>query len=225
MATPGELIELIGAVTDVPVATVTQHDRNLFLSGLRTKGGRGTSAAKVTARDAANLLVAVLASEKVKDSARTVLRYAATWEYQNYLFKTFPKQFKNGRISVYSKFKLPILDALPEEHSFIDVLETLITMAMDETFDKEIGSRPDFCQVVVQWPHTRGEIYLTPGRAVKGWQPLYQRYANLAKNPDRSSPIHRSAKIYSTPIRYVGALLGGRLDKLPPLTPRIASSL
>lgn len=216
MATPGELIELMGAVTDVPVATVTQHDRNLFLSGLRTKGGRGTSAAKVTARDAANLLVAVLASEKVKDSEKTVLRYAATWEYQDYLFKTFPEQFKNGRVSVYSKFKLPTLDSLPEKHSFIDVLEVLITMAMDETFDKEFGSSPDSCVFVVQWPHTRGEIYLTPGRAVRGWQPLYQRYANHAINRDRSSPVQRSAKIDSMPIRYVGALLGDRLDKLPP---------
>jgi len=202
MATPGELIKLIGAVTEVPEATVTQHDRTLFLAGLRTRGGRGTSAAKVTARDAANLLTAVLASEQVKDSAETVLRYAAALEQH--------------------KFKLPILDTLPKEHSFIDALEALITMAMDETFDKEIGSRPDFCQIFVTWPHTRGHILIPD---IKGPQPVYQRYPDPAKNPnDRSSPIQRFAQIDSTPIRYIGALLGERLDRLPPLTRRKASS-
>jgi hypothetical protein len=203
MAMPGELIKLMGAVTEVPEATVTQHDRTLFLAGLRTRGGRGTSAAKVTARDAANLLTAVLASEQVKDSAETVLRYAAALEQH--------------------KFKLPILDTLPEEHSFIDALEALITMAMDETFDKEIG-RPDFCQIFVTWPHTRGHIYLIPGGVHKGPQPLYQ-YLDPAKNPnDGSSPIQRFAQIDSTPIRYIGALLGERLDRLPPLPLRKASS-
>jgi hypothetical protein len=204
MATPGELIKLIEAVTEVPKATVTQHDRTLFLAGLRTRGGRGTSAAKVTARDAANLLTAVLASEQVKDSAETVLRYAAALERH--------------------KFKLPILDTLPEEHSFIDALEALITMAMDETFDKEIGSRPDFCQIFVTWPHTRGHIVISGG-VNKGPLPLYQRHPDPAKNPnDGSSPIQRFAQIDSTPIRYIGALLGERLDRLPPLTRRKATS-
>lgn len=48
------------------------HDRNLAVAGLRTKGGRGTSAAKVTPLDAARLFVALLASMKVKDSVEKV---------------------------------------------------------------------------------------------------------------------------------------------------------
>jgi hypothetical protein len=59
------------------VATVIVHDRNLSTAPtpLRTVAGRGRAAAKVVASDATNLLIAVVASESVKDSAKTVLAY------------------------------------------------------------------------------------------------------------------------------------------------------
>ena len=229
MATPGELIKMVAAATGTPEPTVTQHDRNLFSAGLRTKGGRGRSAATVTALDAARLLTAVLGSEQVKDAAETALRYSDTVEHHNRFFKKPPK-LPEKHVATYEPVKLLAFDALSGEHSFIDALETLITLAMDETFDQEIGTDPINCVVSVEWPRTVGRISIQqvrrgaakPGLAIA----LYQRYhgdayGRPAKPPkERSNPIERGSHIKSTPIRYIGALLGNRLDKLPPLKTR-----
>jgi len=77
MATPRQLVEIVAEIVGVSVATVIVHDRNLSTAPvpLRTVAGRGRAAAKVTAIDAANLLIAVAASESVKDSVKTVLNY------------------------------------------------------------------------------------------------------------------------------------------------------
>jgi hypothetical protein len=77
MATPRQLVETLAGVLGISVATVIVHDRNLSTAPLplRTVAGRGRAAAKITAVDAANLLIAVAASESVKDSVRTVLTY------------------------------------------------------------------------------------------------------------------------------------------------------
>jgi hypothetical protein len=229
MATPGELIKMVAAATGTPAPTVTQHDRNLFLAGLRTKGGRGRSAATVTARDAAHLLTAVLGSGQVKDSAETALRYRDTVEYHNRFFKKPPKN-PQKHVATYAQIKLSALDALSGEHSFIDALETLITLATDETFDHEIGTDPYNCIIHVEWPRTVGRIsiHLVLRGATKRGHAIavYQRYdgdayGRLAKPPqERSGPIEREARIYSTPLRYIGALLGDRLHKLPPLKAR-----
>ena len=60
MATPGQLVRTMASVLGIPEPTITQYDRNLAEAGLRQIRGRGTSAAEVSAEDAANLLVAIL---------------------------------------------------------------------------------------------------------------------------------------------------------------------
>jgi hypothetical protein len=70
--TPGQLVRAVSIALNVPEETVTEHDRNLIVAGLRTKGGRGRSAPQVTPLDAARLLVAVLGSIRTKDSVDTV---------------------------------------------------------------------------------------------------------------------------------------------------------
>jgi hypothetical protein len=60
MATPGQLVEAMAAALGIPLPTVTQYDRVLAENGLRTTGGRGLSAARVTAADATNLLLAIM---------------------------------------------------------------------------------------------------------------------------------------------------------------------
>ncbi|MDQ0317349.1 hypothetical protein [Amorphus orientalis] len=75
MATPKELVETVAAALNVTVNTVTVHDRYLHEAGLRTSGGRGRAAARVTYQDAANLLIAIAMSRNVKDSPETVRTY------------------------------------------------------------------------------------------------------------------------------------------------------
>lgn len=74
MASPKELISGLAVILDIPAETLTVHDRNLAEVGIRQKAkpGRGSGGNRVTAEDAASLIVAAIASQKVKDSASTV---------------------------------------------------------------------------------------------------------------------------------------------------------
>jgi hypothetical protein len=77
VATPRQLVQATAEILALSEATVIVHDRNLATvpTPLRSVAGRGRAAARVTAGDAANLLIAVAASESVKDSAKTVFAY------------------------------------------------------------------------------------------------------------------------------------------------------
>jgi hypothetical protein len=75
VATPKQLVTKIAELTGFPEGTVIVHDRNLMAAGLRSPGVRGRGTSAVTFEDAVNLLLAVIASRNVKDSAKTVLAY------------------------------------------------------------------------------------------------------------------------------------------------------
>ena len=121
MATPGEFVQTIAEALGISEATVVQHDRNLIAAGLRTKGGRGTSAARVTSEDAANLLIAIggapISGASVKESSRTCKRYRSLRAYG-----------VNIKSSSFSRLKtqLPTLGTLPDKHLFADAIATLI---------------------------------------------------------------------------------------------------
>jgi hypothetical protein len=110
MATPGQLVEEMAASLGMPVATVTQYDRQLAEAGLRSKGGRGTSAATVTQRDAANLLIAIGASPfagpTVKEAVRTCKAYGS--------LRAASQNHNFGQLG------LPSLGSLPAGHSLRD---------------------------------------------------------------------------------------------------------
>jgi hypothetical protein len=116
MATPRQLVETVAEVLGVSVATVIVHDRNLSTAPvpLRTVAGRGRAAAKITAVDAANLLIAVAASASVKDSVATVIRY-----------RDLPvKKHKNSSMSGVRRY-----DDLPANHTFGQALAAFIDAA------------------------------------------------------------------------------------------------
>jgi hypothetical protein len=113
VATPRQLVQATAEILGLSEATVIVHDRNLATAPtpLRTVAGRGRAAARVTAGDAANLLIAVAASESVKDSAKTVLAY------RNLLGESVV----NSGILRY--------DELPANHTFGQALAALIEAA------------------------------------------------------------------------------------------------
>jgi hypothetical protein len=127
--TPGQLVQAVAIALDVPEETVVQHDRNLVVAGLRTKGGRGRSAPQVTPLDAARLLVATLASFRTKDSVTTVKQFErAIFEEPDR-----PRHFLLHGIRVRDE---PDPDAakridssilnLPPTHNLIDALAAII---------------------------------------------------------------------------------------------------
>lgn len=131
MASPGELVKATAAALGVPEASVIVHDRNLAIAGIRSKGGRGRSAAKMTSLDAANLLIGVAASSAVKETVSTVQEYG-----------NLPS--RNGEVLTQNAHQdsptwclpgcpVPSLQALPKDHLFIDALTSLIEAASDGT--------------------------------------------------------------------------------------------
>jgi hypothetical protein len=81
MAVLSELAETIAEVEGMDSATVRLIARNLREAGLITTRGRGPSAAQMTLADAANLLIAVNASDAVRKAVQTVRTYRRLEEY------------------------------------------------------------------------------------------------------------------------------------------------
>lgn len=119
MATPRELVEAVAEVLNVSVGTVIIHDRNLATAPipLRSVAGRGRAAARVSAVDAANLLIAVIGSQSVKDSV-----FAAT-------------VYGNLKLEKPFLTKIARVKKLPNNHSFGEILATLIEAATANELD------------------------------------------------------------------------------------------
>jgi hypothetical protein len=212
MATPGQLVEAMAFSLGISVATVTQYDRQLAESGLRSKGGRGTSAAKVTARDAANLLIAVAASPvagpTVKEAVRTCEAYGSLKALRRASWRT-------DRLP---KFGLPTLASLPAGHSLREALSVLIDAAgKGEIFqipDREGPLTADFCfGVTFQGPEPWAEI-LADGSVGQGKRSQTARLvyssARLRKRrPPRGGDLQQIRGISFATIRTLGSLISG----------------
>lgn len=135
MVTPGRLRETITEVLGVPESTVTLQDRLLAEAGLRAKGGRGRSAAKMTSADAANLLIAVAGSSVSKDAPQIVRDYSA-------LPGSSAEVFSPGRVDgnapaawALQGFHMPTMAKLDGPHTFADALSALIDCAGNGELD------------------------------------------------------------------------------------------
>jgi len=136
MVSPVRLVETLSAATGVSVATVIDIDRKLVAAGLRTKGGRGLHAARMTSLDAARLLTAILASPQANQSAQTVTRYSET--------RVEAARSSDG---LYAAASLDDMAALPARHGFVDALAALIGSAATGSLaelvaDSGIGGAP-----------------------------------------------------------------------------------
>jgi hypothetical protein len=122
MATPGELVRVMADVLGISKATVVQYDRVLSEHGLRSKRGRGTSAAEVTSADAANLLISLAASASSgaapKDAVNVCRKFGS--------FVAVPLYHWPG---ICSAVGLSLLSKLPPEHSLRMALAALIDSA------------------------------------------------------------------------------------------------
>ncbi|GJD72529.1 hypothetical protein [Methylobacterium goesingense] len=75
MAFFNDLVKSIAAIEEMDEITVRGIGINVREKGLISKGGRGLSAAKMSAQDAANLLIGVNASASSKEAADCVEKY------------------------------------------------------------------------------------------------------------------------------------------------------
>jgi len=147
--TPIQLVEAVAACTGLSKETVVQHDRNLVVAGLRTKGGRGKSAAKVTHRDGARLLTAALGALRVKDSAGTV------HEHESTALDLVRCEFN------LTDAPIPAVANLSPDHNFVEALTAIIAAADDPAMDADFPKASEFFQhihVTVSYPWTAAEI-------------------------------------------------------------------
>ncbi len=143
MARSTELIHTLSeAVAVVQPATVLLHDRALMEAGIRTKTKRGRGAADMTARDAANLLISVLASPiagpNVKGSVDRWRQYAELRSDGGWL------RTEAGTEELDSRWHLPgceigHLSALPAGHTASEALSAIIASIADGSFHHAIG--------------------------------------------------------------------------------------
>lgn len=153
MASPGELTKTVADVLGIDPTTVANIYRGLREAGLVTKGGRGRSAAVVSPRDAAMLLLGVCASDSVKDAPAAAQEYAALrasiarlrdWsdklEWESHRSETMPppRWTLNG-------FHLDELTALPVRHQVIDSIAAFIGL-----FSRKPSDEPAKL-VVTEW--------------------------------------------------------------------------
>ena len=158
MASPGELVAVMADTLGVPRATVAQYDRALAENGLRSSGGRGLSAAKVKAADAANLLIAIMGSPisgaPIKDAAQTCKLYGALRYHIGV----------RGRPKIPSHKLFKRLADLPATHSFHKALVALIEGATG--VDSISADELDLLDVQLTGPFHRARIIVHDPQAV-----------------------------------------------------------
>ena len=207
MATPGQLVQVTAGVLGIPTATVTQYDRVLAENGLRSKSGRGPSAAQVTSRDAANLLIAVAASPLFGSSAKDLVRNCK-------LYGSMPLVAGRSKRN-FSQIGLPILDRLPKEHSFGDALSALIDFVGEQD---GLGSHPrqdvsnTLFEVQLVGPDPSAQIVAESSTGANPLAKLF--YVGVMKRRPRGSPIifgdlRQTSSIGPSTIRAIGSLIAG----------------
>jgi len=168
MATPGQMVRRVAEALRLPEPMVVMVDRKLSEAGLRTKSGRGKSAAKMTASDIANLLVAVLGSSMMKNEVDAVAEYGALPARKGRL----TPMSRHGVATVGSAWvlshqsasRLPLLGAA---HTFHDALVTLLEdTSMDSSFqasDHTCSPQSEPIRVKLYGPHPEALISLSTG--------------------------------------------------------------
>jgi len=151
MAIPPDLVRAVSVATGLPLATVTDLDRRLAIAGLRSKGGRGPNAAKVTPLDAARLLTAIVASPQSNTAAEAVLRYS----------DTRPDKARSSS-GLFESLGLDDLSGLSAKHSFVEGLASVINSAASGFLGKlASGSQDLHVEVFAFTQATRGRIRLS----------------------------------------------------------------
>lgn len=230
MATPGQMVKKVSETLGVPEATVTVYDRALAEAGYRSKGGRGRSAAKMTAVDVANLLIAVAGTSVAKDAVQAVAEYSCLPSRDAEVNARIDNQSyqSNGNAPSYwnlKAFPITSLQCLPPNHSFRDALVALILSAADGSLEKTIHSLnssedniygfPENWQihVVIRGIHAQATIAIFCKDAIEK-----HHYSNIPtdinqiiewshKNKSKSGDLKQYCEFTSATIMSMGKLL------------------
>jgi hypothetical protein len=197
MATPGQLVQVTADVLGLSKATVVQYDRVLSEHGLRSKRGRGTSAAKVTSRDVANLLTAIGASSALGLSAKDAVEICKK-------FSALTSVGPAGARSEVSKVGLEGLASLPDGHSFREALSALIECAGQREF-----AGMDDAAVWVQFSGPVPSAQIVVGSTLFGNYRDARKYKRTSRSDRAERGLVHTSSVSTPTIRALGALVSG----------------
>lgn len=219
MATPGQLVKCIATALGIPEPTVVQYDRLLAENGLRSKGGRGTSAAKVTPVDAANLLIAIMGSPVAGASIKPAIEVCKTYGALSVKLGTEAETMKTFR-----KLGFPTMGKLAKSHNFREGLASLISAAsLGESLiipDEDgrpplVGPENDwFVELRLEGPTPWAHIMVDASFGEGGREMARLVYHNRRRDrdggcwaPATAGNLHQSRHVNFKTIRRIGALL------------------
>jgi hypothetical protein len=220
MATPGQLVKCVAEALGIPEPTVVQYDRLLAENGLRSKGGRGTSAAKVTAVDAANLLIAIMGSPVAGASIKPAIEVCKIYGKLRVRLGGTSENMKT-----FKRLGFPTVSKLPISHSLREALAAVIVAASfgESLIIQDEDGRPPivgpendwFVEIRLHSPTPWAQIMVdaTLGE-VRSCDRARLVYHNMRRDrdgghwaPDGAGNLHQSRNITFKTIRRIGALL------------------
>jgi hypothetical protein len=196
----------------IPAETVTNYDRVLSENGMRSKSGRGRGSAKVTAGDAANLLIAIMGSPiagaSVKEAANSCRTYGS-----------LPVVGYDLGTHNFAKVGLKMLDDLSKKHTLRDGITALIdSAARGEHFLKRGAKRyqhtmDSLCSVRLVGPRPWAVIYADSsiGEGKEFARRTYFDYP-IIRGSDKD--LHQDRRITYRTIRILGSLLSEPASKV-----------
>jgi hypothetical protein len=193
MASSTQLSECVAQQLGLPEATVALHMRNIREAGLISQGGRGRSSARMTATDAAHLLLASVGSLNPKDSVEAVRKYAG---------------IKRLRDANWGLGLVPKLDQLHKRHTFAEALAALIESGTANDIQIRNADEVDFEAIVITifWPWDGAKIE-------------FYKFDEAAFRRDGSKYVMTPA----TPHRLAYGAYFDLAPSAPPITPSIIS--
>jgi hypothetical protein len=219
MSTPGELVKVTATVLGLPAAYVASTYRVLRQAGLVTKGGRGPSAAKMTARDAAILLGGILGTGQIIKAANAV--------------DQFLKRIPHNPPTPFKRLKIAGLSDLPTDHSFIDALAAIISVAAegrlilgtprDESPEWEkvtvtVENPPTVASITIKIDPTREAFVFAHYGLPEKYHPIRDWKLCWAQKHRQSAILKESRRVNTRIFLYLGAFLTGKPEpRLPGL--------
>jgi hypothetical protein len=220
MATPGQLVKCVAEALNIPEPTVVQYDRLLAENGMRSKGGRGTSAAKVTSVDAANLLIAIMGSPVAGASIKPAIEVCKAYGKLRVRLGGTSENMKT-----FKRLGFPTVSKLPISHSLREGLAAVITAACagesliipdEDGRPPLIGPENDwFVGITLDGPTPWAQIMVDASLGeVRTSDRARLVYHNMRRDrdgghwaPGGSGNLHQSRNISFKTIRRIGALL------------------
>ncbi len=207
-ATPRELAAFIAGHLGAPVKTALEVDRQLREAGLRSSRGRGPSAARATADDAARLIIALVAVETFGPSTTRAVELV-----ERYADLPYEGPAWSTPLSASDRPLLATIVGKP----FGGALATVIEAAARDVFSDWETIR-DSIRIAVIGPWPSAEIFVAIGggtfaatfAAPWGDDAVgYRRHCEKLGREFGTPDVHQTRTITHRTILEVGALLRG----------------